>query len=208
LDFIEVVDNGCGIKPEDWEGVGSCYSSLLLRHTLNASQILHPNTHHPPFTALKHHTSKFSSSSGPSSDLSLTDVSTFGFRGEALSSLCALAGEVVITTATTSMSGLGVKLTFNRDGVLIRPRSGGGGGGTDLERIARQRGTTVLVSNLFQPFPVRKKEFERTAKREFAKALGVCLAYALVPAVEARNQGGGSVGVRLTVDSISSTGSV
>ncbi len=106
-------------------------------------------------------------------------------------------------TATTEMSGLGVKLKFGRDGILLRE-----GDGEGLERIARQRGTTVLISNLFQPFPVRRKEFERTSKREFAKALGVCLAYGLVPAIEARNEGGGRGGVRLTVDSIASNGSV
>jgi DNA mismatch repair protein PMS2 len=37
------------------------------------------------------------------------------------------------------------------------------------------------VSNLFKPLPVRRKEFERNAKREFGKALGILTAYALVP---------------------------
>ncbi|KAG8999615.1 hypothetical protein FRB90_012030 [Tulasnella sp. 427] len=56
-----------------------------------------------------------------------------------------------------------------------------------------QRGTTVTVTGLFTPLPVRRKEFERNAKREFGKALALLQAYALVPCVQ-ENQG-----VRLTV---------
>ena len=55
-DLVEVVDNGSGVREDNFEGL-----------------------------ALKHHTSKISDFS----DLEV-GVSTFGFRGEALSSLCAL----------------------------------------------------------------------------------------------------------------------
>lgn len=56
-----------------------------------------------------------------------------------------------------------------------------------------QRGTTVTISSLFKPLPVRRKELERNAKREFGKALNLLYAYALVPcATENR-------GVRLSV---------
>ena len=44
-----------------------------------------------------------------------------------------------------------------------------------------QRGTTVTISGLFKPLPVRRKELERNAKREFGKALHLLNAYALVP---------------------------
>jgi DNA mismatch repair protein PMS2 len=44
-----------------------------------------------------------------------------------------------------------------------------------------QRGTTITLTNLFLPLPVRRKEFERNAKREFGKAMGLLTAYALVP---------------------------
>ena len=51
----------------------------------------------------------------------------------------------------------------------------------------------MTVIGLFKPLPVRRKEFERNSKREFAKALTLLNAYALVPCSK-ENQG-----VRLTV---------
>jgi len=51
----------------------------------------------------------------------------------------------------------------------------------------------VLVAGLFKPLPVRRKELERNAKREFGKALGLLTAYALVPCAQENK------GVRLTV---------
>ncbi|KAL1675668.1 hypothetical protein EV122DRAFT_280888 [Schizophyllum commune] len=112
--------------------------------------------------ALKHHTSKLAAFED------LTTVRTFGFRGEALSSLCALCDGFTITTATSGP--LGEMIEMDRNG-KIKKRS----------KVARQRGTTVQLSNLFIPLPVRRKEFERNAKREFGKALHLLNAYALGP---------------------------
>ena len=64
----------------------------------------------------------------------------------------------------------------------------------------RQRGTTVTLAGLFKPLPVRRKEFERTAKREFTKALGILTAYALVPASASPSED--KKGVRLRVESV------
>ncbi|KIO28268.1 hypothetical protein M407DRAFT_72044 [Tulasnella calospora MUT 4182] len=127
--------------------------------------------------ALKHHTSKLSNFED------LTIVRSFGFRGEALSSLCALSESVVFTTATASEAPMGTVLELERSGKLKSSDA----------KVARQRGTTVTVTGLFAPLPVRRKEFERNAKREFLKALNLLQAYALVPCVQ-ENQG-----VRLTV---------
>lgn len=63
--------------------------------------------------ALKYHTSKLSAFSD------LMAVTSFGFRGEALSSLCELAGSFSVTTRTSSES-VGVKLTYDRNGKLVR----------------------------------------------------------------------------------------
>lgn len=62
--------------------------------------------------ALKYHTSKLATFSD------LTGVKSFGFRGEALSSLCELAGSFSVTTRTASES-VGVKLTYGRNGKLL-----------------------------------------------------------------------------------------
>ncbi|KAL1748229.1 histidine kinase-like ATPase [Schizophyllum fasciatum] len=112
--------------------------------------------------ALKHHTSKLAVFED------LTTVRTFGFRGEALSSLCALCDGFTITTAT--QGPLGELIEMDRNG-RIKRRS----------KVARQRGTTVQLSSIFAPLPVRRKEFERNAKREFGKALHLLNAYALGP---------------------------
>lgn len=63
--------------------------------------------------ALKYHTSKLSSFSD------LSGVTSFGFRGEALSSLCELAGAFTVTTRTVNES-VGIKLSYRRDGKLIK----------------------------------------------------------------------------------------
>ncbi|KAJ7690397.1 hypothetical protein B0H17DRAFT_1011617 [Mycena rosella] len=112
--------------------------------------------------ALKNHTSKLSSFAD------LTTVTTFGFRGEALSSLCALCESVVVSTAT--QPPMGVTLEMESSG-KIRHKG----------KVARQRGTTITLTNLFSTLPVRRKEFERNAKREFGKALTLLNAYALGP---------------------------
>lgn len=58
----------------------------------------------------------------------------------------------------------------------------------------------MTLTGLFKALPVRRKEFERTAKREFTKALGILTAYALVPASASAAEG--RSGVRLKVESI------
>ncbi|KAK7436204.1 ATP-binding mismatch repair protein [Stygiomarasmius scandens] len=112
----------------------------------------------------KHHTSKLSSFND------LTTVTSFGFRGEALSSLCALCESVTITTATAEKAPMGTVLDLAKSGEVAK--SG---------KAVRQRGTTILLKSPFSPLPVRRKEFERNAKREFGKALALLNAYAVGP---------------------------
>eukprot|EP00736_Rhodelphis_marinus_P010706 Rmarinus@m.13179 len=97
----------------------------------------------------------------------LSGVSTFGFRGEALSSLCALAN-VKVTTRTKTQP-MATRLSFAHSGEII-----------SKEPIARSQGTTVSVSDLFKSLPVRHKEFCAHYKREYAKALNVLYAYGIV----------------------------
>jgi DNA mismatch repair protein PMS2 len=113
-------------------------------------------------TALKHHTSKLRTFED------LESVTTFGFRGEALSSLCALA-DFHIVTATASEAPKGNKLEFEMSGKL-----------KSKTMVATSKGTTVCVGNLYKTLPVRRMELERTIKREYSKVLGMLQAYASI----------------------------
>jgi len=62
---------------------------------------------------LKHHTSKLPALSA------LPFVTTFGFRGEALSSLCALCESVTIVTATKETAPLGAIIKLGKDGSVL-----------------------------------------------------------------------------------------
>lgn len=120
--------------------------------------------------ALKHYTSKLSTYED------LENVQTFGFRGEALSSLCALS-ILTIITATKEDGPRGSKLEFETSGKL-----------KSCSVVPSPKGTTVISENIFRTLPVRRMELERNIKREYTKALGFLQAYASI-----------STGVKFTV---------
>ncbi|KAF8621431.1 hypothetical protein AX15_007791 [Amanita polypyramis BW_CC] len=126
---------------------------------------------------LKHYTSKLSTFED------LSTVRSFGFRGEALSSLCALCDGVLVMTTTNGP--MGIQLDLEKSGKVGKKT-----------RVARQRGTTVQLTNIFATLPVRRKELQRNIKREFGKALGLLNAYALGPCA---GMDGSGRGVRLSV---------
>ncbi|CAI0424963.1 unnamed protein product [Linum tenue] len=104
--------------------------------------------------ALKHHTSKMTNFTD------LQSLTTYGFRGEAISSLCALA-DVTIETRTKNET-IAAHLSFDHSGVLIGER-----------KTARQVGTTVTVTKLFSNLPVRSKEFKRNIRKEYGKLISL-----------------------------------
>lgn len=123
--------------------------------------------------ALKHYTSKLSSYDD------LTLLETFGFRGEALSSLCALSNFFIIT-AQADEAPKGTRLEFDTMGAL-----------KSTSTVACQKGTTATVENLFSSLPVRRKELSKNIKREYGKVIGLLNAYACI-----------GVGVKYTVKNI------
>ncbi|KAL2851989.1 hypothetical protein BJY01DRAFT_244768 [Aspergillus pseudoustus] len=120
--------------------------------------------------ALKHYTSKLSSFDD------LLRLQTFGFRGEALSSLCALS-DFHITTAQANQAPRATRLDFEQSGKLNK-----------TQVVAGQKGTTASVESLFKKLPVRRRELEKNVKREYGKVLNLLHAYACV-----------STGVRFSV---------
>jgi hypothetical protein len=103
----------------------------------------------------------------------------------------------------------GHRTRFRQHGSPHQPKRQGGSSGWRPSPICPihvlivvQRGTTVSITGLFTPLPVRRKEFERHAKREFSKALHLLMAYALVPCTRENN------GVVLTVSNTPDGGCV
>ncbi|SPO02616.1 related to DNA mismatch repair protein PMS1 [Cephalotrichum gorgonifer] len=112
--------------------------------------------------ALKHHTSKLSVYDD------LSDLQTFGFRGEALSSLSALS-ELSVITCQAADAPKGTRLTFAPSGAL-----------EDTSVVSAKQGTTVVVDNLFHNLPVRRRELERHIKREWSKVISLLNQYACI----------------------------
>lgn len=112
--------------------------------------------------ALKHFTSKLSDFSD------LESVVSYGFRGEALSSLCAVSEKLEVTTRTAN-EDIGVHLEFDRNGRLAKNTP-----------CARAVGTTVKITGLFKTQPVRFKQFKKYAKPQFADLVSLLQAYAVV----------------------------
>ncbi len=166
LDAIEVQDSGSGIAPEDFDSIGE--STQLCSASSSILTIC---------AALKHYTSKLSTYDD------LTSLHTFGFRGEALSSLCALSN-LHIVTARDVDTPKGTRLEFEQSG-KVRAKS----------IVASQKGTTVVAENIFKSLPVRRKELEKNIKREYGKALGLLQAYACI-----------SVGIRFSVSNQAAKG--
>ncbi|XP_040212740.1 mismatch repair endonuclease PMS2 [Rana temporaria] len=110
---------------------------------------------------LKHHTSKLQDFSD------LINVETFGFRGEALSSLCALSDLSIFTCHKSA--NVGTRLVFDQNGKIVQKSP-----------FPRQQGTTVTIQQLFYTLPVRHKEFQRNIKKEYAKMVQVLQAYCII----------------------------
>lgn len=96
---------------------------------------------------LRHSTSKIRSVED------LFAVSSLGFRGEALSSIAAVAQVEVITRISQNLTGTRYQIE--------------GGAEKSIEEIGAPEGTTFIVRNLFYNTPVRKK-FLKTAMTEGA----------------------------------------
>ena len=81
----------------------------------------------------------------------LTRVMSLGFRGEALSSICAVAQVEMITRTKDALTGIRYVIE--------------GGAEKSSEEIGAPEGTTVIVRNLFFNVPARRK-FLKTAQSE------------------------------------------
>jgi DNA mismatch repair protein MutL len=86
------------------------------------------------------------------------DLTTFGFRGEALHSLCCVS-DVTITTRCSD-EAVAERLTFDHEGNVVKS-----------EQCAAPIGTAVVVANLLSCFPVRVREQRATFSVESVKSM-------------------------------------
>lgn len=114
----------------------------LVRVTDNGSGIAKDDI---PLAFLRHSTSKIKSIED------LMNVSSLGFRGEALSSIAAVSQVELITKTSEDFSGCRYIIE--------------GGEEVSLEEVGAPEGTTFIVRNLFYNTPVRRK-FLKTAATE------------------------------------------
>ncbi|XP_006036826.1 PMS1 protein homolog 1 isoform X2 [Alligator sinensis] len=116
-----------------------------------------------PVMAIKHYTSKISCPED------LEHLTTYGFRGEALGSVCCIS-EVVITTKT-SVDDFSTQYILDSSGHVASQKPSHLG-----------QGTTVTVLKLFKNLPVRK-QFYSTAKKckdELKKIQDLLMAYGII----------------------------
>lgn len=105
----------------------------------------------------RHSTSKISDALG------LNNISTLGFRGEALSSIAAVSQVDFISRSEDEDTGVYVYL---ESGEILKSRPAG-----------RSRGTTIEVRNLFYNVPARKKFLKQEATElfEIVNVVGRCI---------------------------------
>ncbi|CCE63633.1 hypothetical protein TPHA_0F01490 [Tetrapisispora phaffii CBS 4417] len=109
---------------------------------------------------MKHYTSKIANFQD------ITNVTTLGFRGEALSSLCAISQVVVTTTVNPPRAD---KIEYDISGNIYSQTV-----------TSRNKGTSVQISDLFYNLPVRRKELMKTGKRQFTKCITLLQSYAII----------------------------
>ncbi|XP_054237034.1 PMS1 protein homolog 1 isoform X3 [Indicator indicator] len=116
-----------------------------------------------PVMAVKHYTSKISSSED------LDRLTTYGFRGEALGSVCSIS-EVLITTKTAA-DEFSTQYALDSTGHI-----------TSKKPSHLGQGTTVTVLKLFKNLPVRKQFYSTTrkCKEELKKVQDLLTAYGII----------------------------
>ncbi|XP_075790290.1 PMS1 protein homolog 1 isoform X1 [Pelodiscus sinensis] len=116
-----------------------------------------------PVMAVKHYTSKISCPED------LESLTTYGFRGEALGSICCIA-EVLITTKTAA-DDFSTQYILDSSGHV-----------TSQKPSHLGQGTTVTALKLFKNLPVRKQFYSTTkkCKEELKKIQDLLMAYGII----------------------------
>ena len=112
----------------------------------------------------KHYTSKLSTFEN------LDELETFGFRGEALTSLCALA-DVQIVTATREQAPMATKLEFDHIGEMVSKKVASAKVPSYMTIAEDSVGLLFLLQICFRHYPCDGRRFPRTANVNLRKRL-------------------------------------
>lgn len=115
-----------------------------------------------PYMALPHYTSKLTNMDD------LTSLDSYGFRGEALTSVAAISNLSIITC--TEMDDVALMYTIDHSGQVIATKPSHLG-----------RGTTISVTNLFKNIPVRKQYYKNSkhCKEDLKKVEDIVLSFGI-----------------------------
>ncbi len=94
----------------------------------------------------------------------LSNINSLGFRGEALASMAAMSELVIQSRDESSLVGTEVKL---KNGVV-----------NSINPLGMPVGTTVIINNLFQTIPARKK-FLKSARTELGHIIDIVISAAV-----------------------------
>lgn len=116
---------------------------------------------------LRNHTSKIENFED------LDQLTTLGFRGEALNSICSLSNKLTITTTKEDLYPKCHVLNYDNMGQLVDQRIKVGG-------LNYKLGTSIMIEQLFKNLPVRLKNFVKNSKKEFSKAINFVINYLII----------------------------
>jgi DNA mismatch repair protein PMS2 len=115
---------------------------------------------------LRGHTSKLEDFSD------LESLTSLGFRGEALNSVCSIAQKVKIHTSTKQEYPKTYELEYNHMGILNKLQKKVGGLG--------KNGTSIVIEKIFGNLPVRHKNMIKNLKKEFHRAINFLINYLII----------------------------
>jgi len=116
-----------------------------------------------PYVGKRHYTSKITSTKD------LESLCSYGFRGEALASLCSVSN--VAVTTKTKADDVGYSYVLDKEGNIL-----------DKTPSAIAKGTTICATNLFANLPVRKQFYNNSTRRkeDLKRIEEVLIAYSIV----------------------------
>ncbi|RCK55491.1 DNA mismatch repair protein PMS1 [Candida viswanathii] len=103
----------------------------------------------------------------------LNKLTTLGFRGEALNSICSLTEKLTIKTTNNDIYPKCHVLNYDQLGELTKQI-------TEVGGTNYKSGCQIVIEKLFYNLPVRLKNFVKNSKKEFRKATSFIIKYLII----------------------------